>query len=862
MGGVIGAMQPRVDQWGVAPKGQASDSDAKPTPWWQAAAANWRVADDDDPAHNLGNLVDGYNTAADALVSLGYAADRYRPAGHTILGNTYDVPEERRAQVWADIAAARRKDPTLFKDYPQDQGGFEQWVRGRQGGRAADLAAAAKGGIGSAIAPGLVHGFTDLFENPEHAALFAYGGGAQSVAGLVLRQGLGNAIASGLMAPTVAATREKMGVGTTREDLDQDLLTGFAGGALLTGAHVAVARGVPAALDRFAPGFREGQALGGMDLPGAPNADIAGAFSPDQANGPTVRNYRPLEPMSDAEAASAFAGGVKPEYRTPDEAAALNITWRNVEVDGANPYANTHAGQDMHQRRLAAAGQRLLGGPARSPVLVRGLDPEIVSYFIGKGASPEVARGIAAGIAAESGSNPRIVNPSSGATGLGQWLGARKARLMERTGGQAPTKAQQLDFLWEELKGGDPGGKHVLGAKGEAEALDAYVRRFMRPKAGMETDSDLRRGMAALGRGEDAPVVASADEMPMAPDGTAVDTDVLAADAEVRDATADIDRLDDGAGARRSAPMDDDLAPRIDGGMADRHPSQDLPPLREDLFDIPEAHQAAQAQADRDALGLDGEPTQQQSAASEPIGFSTSKGSTYRVEADGSTTRNKAPRPEHPGEHERGWQPTSEQTFYVGKDDLQRFSVFQAHGGDPMRVVVDRGHAALQYTDGPNAGKIVKGTVAPISTRPDIGLYPVETWKDGARVHFGNEITMLQHASPEHVAARAREAAPAEAGSEAAAPTKDTTAAAAAEAGLVPPDLAPPPAVREMSDPVGAGARDQLDGMMHDVRGMVDAGDLDGVTFDIGDGAQISAAELLARIEGDAEALKALRDCM
>jgi hypothetical protein len=127
----------------------------------------------------------------------------------------------------------------------------------------------------------------------------------------------------------------------------------------------------------------------------------------------------------------------------------------------------------------------------------------------------------------------------------------------------------------------------------------------------------------------------------------------------------------------------------------------------------------------------------------QPITFTTAKGSTYTVEANGATTRNKAYRPEH-GEAEQGIQPTSEHTFYLAPGDAEKLSLMQARGGiGRMRVVIEGQHAAIQYADGPEARKIIKGTIVPIQTAPRMGATPVELWNGGQNIHFGNEITKI-----------------------------------------------------------------------------------------------------------------------
>lgn len=120
-----------------------------------------------------------------------------------------------------------------------------------------------------------------------------------------------------------------------------------------------------------------------------------------------------------------------------------------------------------------------------------------INYLKSQGISDAAARGAIAGSIAESKLDPSAVNPTSGAFGIGQWLGARKARLQDLFG-SSPTFDQQLQFLAQELKGGDRGGSAVLNAQNPQAALEAYIRRFERPAAGGETSGDLRRGQQAL----------------------------------------------------------------------------------------------------------------------------------------------------------------------------------------------------------------------------------------------------------------------------------------------------------------------------------------------------------------------------
>ncbi len=125
--------------------------------------------------------------------------------------------------------------------------------------------------------------------------------------------------------------------------------------------------------------------------------------------------------------------------------------------------------------------------------------------------------------------------------------------------------------------------------------------------------------------------------------------------------------------------------------------------------------------------------------------FRTEKGSLYRIGPRGETTRDKAYRPEH-GVDQQGLQQTSEQTFYVEPALVEPLSLMQTKGGKgTMAIVIDTAsdRAAIRYVDGPAAGKLISGTVVPILRSPRVGLIPVELWKNGKIVHFGNVITSV-----------------------------------------------------------------------------------------------------------------------
>lgn len=117
--------------------------------------------------------------------------------------------------------------------------------------------------------------------------------------------------------------------------------------------------------------------------------------------------------------------------------------------------------------------------------------------------------------------------------------------------------------------------------------------------------------------------------------------------------------------------------------------------------------------------------------------FWTAKGSLYEVHPDGTTTRNKAPRLEHP---DSGPQPRSATTFYVTSENARILGEVQARGARRDLVLSQNGRAAgMRYLEGPSAGQIERRTVVPVEQQPAPGLVPVELW-EGRSPHFGNEI--------------------------------------------------------------------------------------------------------------------------
>jgi len=123
-----------------------------------------------------------------------------------------------------------------------------------------------------------------------------------------------------------------------------------------------------------------------------------------------------------------------------------------------------------------------------------------------------------------------------------------------------------------------------------------------------------------------------------------------------------------------------------------------------------------------------------------PATFKTAKGSSYVVHADQTTTRDKAKRPEH---EDFGPQPRSEKTFYVSSEDAIKLAEFQTEGHRRVITETGDGRIGVRYVEGKDSGKFEGRTVVKAESSPRVGLTPVEVFRSGSSVHFGNEITEI-----------------------------------------------------------------------------------------------------------------------
>jgi len=138
--------------------------------------------------------------------------------------------------------------------------------------------------------------------------------------------------------------------------------------------------------------------------------------------------------------------------------------------------------------------------------------------------------------------------------------------------------------------------------------------------------------------------------------------------------------------------------------------------------------------------------------AGTPGSFTTAKGSEYQIHGDGTTTRNKAARPDPGHEGDQGWKPRSEKTFYVDEGQANRL----APPTDSAWRVIDHedGSISIAVRD-PKTGRwgiSPSQRAIEVTTTPEVGKVPIELWGEGTTngstsfkgMHPGNAITEVR----------------------------------------------------------------------------------------------------------------------
>lgn len=521
-----------------------------------ASASKTLTASDTEMGYNTA-LGKGYGPIVDGL-GLGPSEnpaafeDPYAgTVGQIVHGAIYGFSRADQEKRLADlIKAGRAKNPGFMPGVPDDPVKLRQYAMAADTKARADARAqlaAAPQGLGT-FAGTLGGSAVGSFEAPENIIALPIGGSGKTILGVIAREALINGTLTAAQLPNEAKTRAARGEAplTAREAVTE-VAGGALGGAVLGsafhGAGKAIgATGLPEAVSRVVGNLDLANTLSYKLYSAMPEAvqrkwgaGIVTKWAHRLANGEKLEDV--FSNLSNVELATLSKTVIGADRMTPEERAAAEHLTRTEEVGDSSPYEPGPTGDGTHEEKLQAELNSIINNrpveeapsaprpsdpgaavaspadPARPPAALstarRPLSPaleaarlpaDIYDGLTKRGIPDHIARGIAAGTFAEARGSAVALNPKSGAFGLGQWLGARKDELFRRYG-PSPSLDQQLDFIVHELKGGDPGGKSVLSAKDEVDALHRYIGDFMRPAKGFETDRDLAAGMKALGRG-------------------------------------------------------------------------------------------------------------------------------------------------------------------------------------------------------------------------------------------------------------------------------------------------------------------------------------------------------------------------
>lgn len=780
-------------------------------------------------------------------------------------------------KVWGDIARYRAADPNFMKDIPaKNDEEFDAWVKSRETTKrvqAQDVVRREQGfgqqalGFGTGIAVGLV----DPINLGGMLATGGIAGGAKTLLGSMAREAAINAAIETTELPAIISNRSQFGETMTPLEAVEDVGAAALGGGILpvagkVGRAVAapvlrpIGEAISPAFDPFRQRVAE-RALGIADLPNATDADVL----------------------------RAFTDRVPPAARTPDAQAAINVLERETEIKGASPYAASPGGLDASAEKLGMTSEAL-SQPAsmgRAPVVPKPqgrttlpltqdriikfvlndleggaavvnynqADGGTTKYGVAKKFNPDVdvaniTEADASRIARQrywlpefNTVDPRVASIAFDAN----WIRSPTlARRIIREAGDDVGKA--LDIYRAELmhvadvvpgkakyrKGWNNRVDKLARFVGDAEA--STVKLAPEPFNG--DDIAYRAATEDLNREE----LRLADDTPREPDPVRDFVDRqqagedLSAPEPMRFATDNADAIS--AELARRAELGTDGHPDLTAtqrspeptGAAAPSPTETALAVRQYVDqDMGEATPEAVASA----LGIDktvaAKALETTQAAPSGASFTTSRGSVYRVEADGTTTRDKAYRPEH-GFSEQGRQPTSQATYYVSAADALKLAEFQAKGQGRVAIQpVGDGRIGLRYLEGKDAGKFERRTVVRPSKEPAVGMTPVELWDEGARVHFGNEIVGLDRM-----------------------------------AGFDEPVSAPPsldPETYGVDTPSDPQAKMLADSAYHDVKALADAGDMTRAEL-IEGGPEMNAKELVESLDRDKSAIDAIRNCL
>lgn len=683
-------------------------------------------------------------------------------------------PEELQERAWAGVVAMRQRNPNAFPDLPATLDEFRGQDVAREKARLAEARATVARSNGLlAGATQLTAGIVTSFRNPVNIAGMALGAGGTTVLGRIGLAAAGNAGVTAIDQPLIASSRAQIGEKLTTTEMVGNVAEAALGGGAIQGLGEVAAPVVGKI------GMAISTKLGWGELTDAERAVLHETaretdIAATSPNGPGAGTERHVAKVAEATAAL---------LRTPTEVADA----------GRVPRETARSVPQLTQDDIVRFTQRDLEGGA-TVVHYGSVDGGTTKYGIAAKHNPGVdvanlTEAQAAAIAKQKYWTPDLngIDPRLAAVAFdGGYIGGPglRRKILREAGGDVEEALAVYRAALNDLADSNPAkARYKKGWNARVDKLAAHLD-----------------GVAEHG----APIIGP-------------DDGVQLADSALSDAEA-------AAAAARGEPAPGGGPIAIEGPLREPIGAGEL--TAQDGFAFAEEAPVQARSQPQDATSADAAMT-----------FETEKGSTYRVEEHGGTTRDKAYRPEH-GEAEQGPQPTSQATHYVSAEDAVKLGEFQAQG-DP-RVAIHElpdGRIGVRYLEGKDAGKFEARTVVRPEPGPAVGLTPVETWRNGARVHFGNKISKVE---------RAPRAAPV---------PRETMASV------------PRAEIARFDDPIaGAGPRLVADSLTHDAQQLLEANPDAAVRLSGGvgkDDTQPPAlADVLKDLADDDAAIAAARGCM
>lgn len=337
----------RFDRAAVARAQTAPAADTRPDPGtFETVGASFRVVRDEQEENQLVRI---QRATSDLALELAKSDPQKRNLSPFLLPADSNL---RRAgfqfdpdAVWREIARRRAADPVAFKELGTREE-FEQRLLRRGDGRDRDLDTVERGGGVAGFAGAVGGEFTD----PINLATLPIGGPGKTIFIKILGEGLINAGIEAAQTPGRARARTALGEELTTREALINIGTAGAGGAIIRGG-IEIAPAVGRTTARTARAIDQRA----LELAKPIREAIDGT-------------------LGDRELARAFAEMVPEHARTPEQAAALQVLQRTLDVEDASPFRRTITADDVHTARLSDELARLQQGqiaPEAPPPLAR-----------------------------------------------------------------------------------------------------------------------------------------------------------------------------------------------------------------------------------------------------------------------------------------------------------------------------------------------------------------------------------------------------------------------------------------------------------------------------------------------------------